>query len=182
HPPPPYTIVGIASGAAIAVALAALLGESVEAMVLCSPALKANPERRGYLLGRAARAREEGMRAVVDLVFDRSYPPGTITDQHVHDEYRARFLAIDPVCYEMANHMLADVDVSAQMAQLACPVLVLAGSNDLLRPVAHVEADIAPIADSRLEVVESGHIMILQAPDAVAAALSGLYQASGEKA
>ncbi|MGV3651653.1 MAG: alpha/beta fold hydrolase, partial [Devosia sp.] len=38
--PPPYTIAGIASGAAIAVALAALLGERVEAMVLCSPALK----------------------------------------------------------------------------------------------------------------------------------------------
>ncbi|MFK8250895.1 alpha/beta fold hydrolase [Ancylobacter terrae] len=177
--PPPYTVAGIASGAAIAVEVAARLGTAVEHLLLCSPALKANPDRRDYLVQRGAKARQQGMRSVVDVVFERSYPTDVITDRAVYDEYRSRFLAIDPVCYDLANHMLAGVDVTAAKLKLTCPVLVLAGNRDLLRPVAHVEEDIAGIADCSLRVVDSGHIMILQAPDAVASAIRTLHQASG---
>ena len=178
----PYTIAGIASGAAIAVELAALMGDDVEQLLLCSPALKANPDRRDYLLQRGAKACREGMRAVIDVVFERSFPEDMITDRAVYNEYRSRFLAIDPFCYEQANAMLANVDVTEAKSKLACPVLVLAGTRDLLRPVDHVRADIAGIARCNLRVVESGHIMILQAPDAVAGALRDFHQSSGVKA
>lgn len=177
----PYTVVGIASGAAIAVEVAARLGEAVEHLVLCSPALKANPDRREYLTLRGAKAREQGMRSVIDVVFERSYPQDMITDRVVYDEYRSRFLAIDPVCYDLANHMLASVDVTRAKLALACRVLVLAGSRDLLRPVEHVEKDMDGISDCSLHIVESGHIMILQAPAAVAEAIRGLHQPSGSK-
>lgn len=178
----PYTIAGIASGAAIAVELAAMLGGDVEQLLLCSPALKANPDRRDYLLQRGAKACREGMRSVIEVVFERSYPEDMISDRAVYDEYRSRFLAIDPFCYEQANAMLANVDATVAKSKLNCPVLVLAGTRDLLRPVDHVRADIAGIAHCDLRVVESGHIMILQAPEAVAGALHDLHQSRGAKA
>lgn len=170
----PYTIAGIASGAAIAVEVAARLGGTVESLLLCSPALKANPARRDYLLQRGARASRDGMRSVIDVVFERSYQQDVIADRAIYQDYRARFLAIDPFAYELANAMLAEVDVTQAKARLTCKVLVLAGTRDLLRPVEHVRADIVGIADCELRVVQSGHIMILQAPDAVAGALRDL--------
>ena len=177
----PYTIAGIASGTAIAVELAAKLRGEVEQLLLCSPALKANPDRRDYLLQRGAKACREGMRSVIDVVFERSFPEDMISDRAVYEEYRARFLAIDPFCYEQANAMLANVDVTDAKSKLGCPVLVLAGTRDLLRPVDHVRADIAGIARCDLRIVDSGHIMILQAPEAVAEALRDLHQSRGAK-
>jgi 3-oxoadipate enol-lactonase len=172
---PPITIVGLASGAAIAVEVAARLGADVAHLVLCSPALRASPSRRSYLLDRAEQAKAQGMRTVIDLVFERSYPPDLIRDHRVYDEYRARFLAIDPVCYALANAMLADIDVSAAIAAVESPVLVLAGAKDQLRPADRVRVEVATFADCELRVVDdSGHIMTLQRPDAVAAAVRDL--------
>ena len=49
------------------------------------------------------------MRAIVDMVFERTYPPHDRGDPETYAEHRGRFLAIDPVCYAHANAMLAQV-------------------------------------------------------------------------
>jgi hypothetical protein len=50
-------------------------------------------------------ARREGMRAIVDRVFERTYPAHDLGDPAVYAEHRGRTLAIDPVCYAHANRM-----------------------------------------------------------------------------
>jgi 3-oxoadipate enol-lactonase len=166
---PPYYVAGIASGAAIAVALALRHPEEVAALALCAPSLGTNPDRVHYLLERSETARREGMGAIVDMVFERTYPKHDRGDPEVYAEHRARFLAIDPVCYAHANRMLAEVALEPSLRDIACRCLLLAGRHDEMRPPAQVERYAALFARAELALIDSGHIMVVQAPDAVAA-------------
>jgi 3-oxoadipate enol-lactonase len=172
---PPYYVAGIASGAAIAAALALRCPGEVAALVLCAPSLGTNPDRRHYLLERSETARREGMRAIVDLVFERTYPQHDRGDPTVYSEHRARFLAIDPVCYAHANRMLADVALESSLGLIECPCLLLAGRHDQMRPPAQVARYAGLFKRAELAVIDSGHIMVVQAPDAVAQAMRSFF-------
>jgi 3-oxoadipate enol-lactonase len=174
---PPYCVAGIASGAAIAVALALRYPEEVAALALCAPSLGTNPDRVHYLLERSETARRDGMRAIVDMVFERTYPKHDRGDPEIYAEHRARFLAIDPVCYAHANRMLAEVALEPSLRAIACPCLLLAGRHDEMRPPAQVERYAALFARAELALIDSGHIMVVQAPDAVAAAMRKFFLA-----
>jgi 3-oxoadipate enol-lactonase len=115
------------------------------------------------------------MRAIVDLVFERTYPKHDRGDPEIHAEHRARFLAIDPVCYAHANRMLAEVALEPSLREIACPCLLIAGRHDEMRPPAQVERYAALFQRAELALVDSGHIMVVQAPDAVAAALRRFF-------
>jgi 3-oxoadipate enol-lactonase len=173
--PPPYYVAGIASGAAIAAALALRAPHAVAALALCAPSLGANPDRRHYLLERSETAKREGMRAIVDMVFERTYPQHDRGDPEIYSEHRARFLAIDPVCYAHANRMLAEVALEPSLMQIACPCLLLAGRHDQMRPPDQVERYAAMLRRAELAIIDSGHIMVVQAPDAVAAAMRNFF-------
>jgi 3-oxoadipate enol-lactonase len=174
---PPYCVAGIASGAAIAAALALRHPSEVAALALCAPSLGTDPGRRHYLLERSETAKREGMRAIVDLVFERTYPKHDRGDPEVYAEHRARFLAIDPVCYAHANRMLAEVALEPALREIACPCLLIAGRHDEMRPPVQVERHAGMLANAELAIVDSGHIMVVQAPDAVAAAMRRFFLA-----
>ncbi|HWF96170.1 MAG TPA: alpha/beta hydrolase [Xanthobacteraceae bacterium] len=173
--PPPYYVAGIASGAAIAAALALRRPGEVAALALCAPSLGTNPDRRHYLLERSETAKREGMRAIVDMVFERTYPQHDRGDAQIYSEHRARFLAIDPVCYAHANRMLAEVALEPSLEQIECPCLLLAGRHDQMRPPAQVERYAAMLRRAELAIIDSGHIMVVQAPDAVTAAMWNFF-------
>src|ERR1700694_4057576 len=59
---PPYCVAAIASGAAIAAALALRHPQEVAALTLCAPSLGTDPDRRHYLLERSETAKRAGMR------------------------------------------------------------------------------------------------------------------------
>jgi 3-oxoadipate enol-lactonase len=172
---PPYYVAGIASGAAIAAALALRCPNEVAALALCAPSLGTNPDRRHYLLERSETAKREGMRAIVDMVFERTYPQHDRGDPEVYSEHRARFLAIDPVCYAHANRMLAEVALEPSLQHIECPCLLLAGRHDQMRPPAQIERYAALFRRAELAIIDSGHIMVVQAPDAVAAAMRTFF-------
>jgi 3-oxoadipate enol-lactonase len=172
---PPYYVAGIASGAAIAAALALRYPDEVAALALCAPSLGTNPDRAHYLLERSETAERAGMRAIVDLVFERTYPKHDRGDPDVYAEHRARFLAIDPVCYAHANRMLAQVALEPLLCEIACPCLLIAGRHDQMRPPAQVERYAALLQRAELALIDSGHIMVVQAPDAVAAAMRRFF-------
>jgi 3-oxoadipate enol-lactonase len=159
---------GVASGAAIALLLAARHPERVRRLVLCAPALAVTAERRTYLAERSARAARDGMRAVAGETLDRSYPL-EVRDPIVFDEYRSRFICNDPIGYGFANMAFAANDVEGLVAGVGQRSLLLAGVHDGLRPPHAVRALAARMKDARLELVEAGHVMPLQAPRQVAA-------------
>lgn len=172
---PPYYIAGIASGAAIAVGLALRRPHEVAALALFAPSLQTNPDRRHYLLERSETAKREGMRAIIDMVFERTYPKDDTVDPEIQAEHRARFLAIDPVCYANANAMLAAVALEESLPRLECPCLLIAGRHDQMRPPDQVERYAMRLVRAEFALIDSGHIMVVQAPDAVADTIRAFF-------
>ena len=68
----PVHLAGGASGAALAVTLAAGRPDLVQSTVLCAPAVSIDQDRRAYLRERSAAANRDGMRAIVDATLARS--------------------------------------------------------------------------------------------------------------
>ncbi|RYC30276.1 alpha/beta fold hydrolase [Lichenibacterium minor] len=165
----PVHLVGVAAGAAVAALFALRRPARVATLALCAPALSVPPDRRAYLVERSERAVRDGMRSIAEATLARSFP------EHLRAEtfspYRARFLANDPVTYAHANLALAGSRVVERLGAIAHPCLVLAGRHDLLRPPSEVETVADRIPGARFAVLDSGHIMPVQAPDAMAAAL-----------
>jgi 3-oxoadipate enol-lactonase len=152
----------------------------VAALALCAPSLGTDPDRRHYLLERSALAAREGMRAIVDVVFERTYPSQTHSrddrgDPQAYAEHRGRFLAIDPVCYAHANRMLTEVDIESSLGRIECPCLLLAGRHDQMRPPDQVKRYAGLFKRAELAVIDSGHIMVVQAPGAVAQAMRDFF-------
>lgn len=156
-------IVGVAAGAAIAVAHA-VQGGGASSLVLCAPALSVPPERKAYLQARSDLARREGMAAVADASLARSYPDALRGDRAAFGSYRGRFLSNDPQSYADANMSLATTRIAEALPTLSLPCLVIAGRHDLLRPPAEVAATASAIPGARFAVIESGHLMPVQAP------------------
>ncbi|OYX85432.1 MAG: hypothetical protein B7Y84_15550 [Azorhizobium sp. 32-67-21] len=148
-------------------------GMTIEALILCAPALSVPPERRAYLEARSDLARREGMAAVTEASLARSYPDHMRGDAARYARYRERFLANDPDDYADANMALAASRVPDLLPRLAMPCLVLAGRHDLLRPPEEVRATCALIPGARYGEIESGHLMSVQAPEALAAGILG---------
>lgn len=167
---PVRAVLGVAAGAAIAVTFAAL-GGAADALILCAPALSVPPERRSYLEARSDLARREGMAAVTAASLARSWPEMLRTEPAAFLRYRDHFLANDPQAYADANLALADSQAPDLLPRLAQPCLVLAGRHDLLRPPAEVRETALRIPHARYAEIDSGHLMSVQAPQALAAAL-----------
>ena len=176
--PPPYHLVGIAAGAAVAVAFTLAHPDQVGALGLCAPALTVAPARRAYLVDRSDLAIRQGMRAIADSTLDRSYPPRLRGTGSAYAAYRALFLANDPVAYAHANRALAEADLDGRLEQLDHPALVLAGRYDLLRPPEMMAEIAARLPDAEYAVVESGHLMAVQAPEELARRLVDFLQSS----
>jgi 3-oxoadipate enol-lactonase len=132
-------------------------------------------DRRQYLHARAAKVEAEGMGAVVDSSLANSYPPQVRRDAKVFAGYRARFLANDAASYAAINRAFAKFDAGADLAAIRCPALVLAGAHDKLRPPEGVRDTAARIAGAGYAVIDSGHIMPVQAPEEMLAAMNAFY-------
>jgi 3-oxoadipate enol-lactonase len=162
---------GAAVGGAIALNAAARGDPRVKAVIAMSPATGYEAARRPDILKIADSIEAEGMRPKMDGSMAAVYPPVLRTDLAKFERYRARWLGTDPQSYAAAYRMLAHLDLAQAFARIACPVLVLAGENDGIRPPALMREVAAQIAGARVETVPGGHVMALQTPRPVAAAV-----------
>jgi 3-oxoadipate enol-lactonase len=164
----PYMIVSCAAGAGIALRFAEKRGERVSRLVLCCPALSVSEERKKYLIVRSELAAREGMWSVVAETLARSYPESVAQDRAAYEDYRARFLANDPVSYGLANRAVSEGDSKSLGTSVQCPCLVLAGKHDPLRPEAEVLEVAERIPNARFALVDAGHLPHVQAPELLA--------------
>jgi len=171
----PCHVAGVAIGAALAIRHAARKPEQVKTLVLACPAPGVSTDRIAYLAQRAAQVEREGMSATVDNTLGNSWPPAAIRDRAAYDAYRTRFLANDPASYAAINRAFAEFDAMPDLSRVRCPTLVLAGRHDRLRPPDYVKGIAARIPGAELRELDSGHIMPLQAPQEMVAAMEAFY-------
>ena len=169
--PLPCWLAAVAAGAALAVAFAVHRPQAVAGLVLCAPALSVDPARRDYLMARADLAAREGMAAIAEATLANSYPPAIRRQPEAFARYRQSFLANDPICYGNANRMLAQTDLEALLPPLAAPCLVLSGRHDGMRPPQDGRALAARIPGAAFDILDSGHLMPVQAGLALAGRL-----------
>ncbi|HEY2036852.1 MAG TPA: hypothetical protein VGG96_07550, partial [Steroidobacteraceae bacterium] len=68
-----------------------------------------------------------------------SYPPIVRHNAEDFRRFRARWIGNDPRSFAAINRMLAEQDITGDLARIACPALVTAGTHDGLRPPALIE-------------------------------------------
>jgi 3-oxoadipate enol-lactonase len=171
-------LAGIAVGGAIALHFASRYPERTGAVVVGSPATGIAAERRTAALERVAKIEATGMAFAVDDAMQNGYAPELRGDIRRFERYRARWLGNDPASYATVWRMLANADMQAELARLRCPVLVIGGSLDRVRPAAISETVAKAIPGARFTELRTGHYMAVQTPDLIADCIDGFLTAA----
>ena len=172
-------LAGVAVGGAIALHFAARYPERTSAVVVGSPATGVAPDRRTAALERVAKIEATGMAFAVDDSMLNGYAPELRGDRKRFERYRARWLGNDPASYATVWRMLAGADMQDELAQLRCPVLVIGGSLDRVRPPKLAEATASAIAGARYVELRTGHYMSVQTPDLIFDSIDGFLNTIG---
>ncbi len=163
--PQPADMVGTALGGGIAIAFAARHPAKVRKLVASSPATGGGNASRDMLLTRAAGVEKDGMRAFADQSMARSYPEAYRTDPAAFAEYRNRWICNDPASFAAHNRMLAEMDEGPNFARIACPALILSGTDDPLRTPAAVQEIANAIPGANYRELPTGHFLPVYSPD-----------------
>lgn len=172
-------LAGGAVGAAICLRFALRHAARTSAVVGMAPAIGLTPERRAATIERAAAIEAHGMRPLAANGLDASWPPVMRGDVARYERFRARWLGNDPASLAAIFRMLVALDMERDLAHLACPVLVLAGRHELVRPPAVVEPVARAIPGARYAVLETAHFMPAQTPGLVEAAIRDFLDSVG---
>lgn len=175
----PVALAGIAVGGALALHFAARYPERAGAVVAGSPAIGIEADRRTAALERVARIEAEGMAFAVEESMRNGYASELRGDQRRFERYRARWLGNDPASYATIWRMLAGMDLQGELAGLRCPVLVIGGSLDRVRPPPLAEAVAKAIPGARYVEVNTGHYMAVQTPELIADCIADFLKAVG---
>jgi 3-oxoadipate enol-lactonase len=158
-------LAGVAVGGAIALHFAARYKERTSAVAVGSPATGIAAERRAAALERLARIEAAGMALAVEDSMLNGYAPELRGDIKRFERFRTRWLGNDPSSYATIWRMLAAADMQDELARLACPVLVIGGSLDRVRPPPLAESVAKAIPGARYVEIRTGHYMAVQTPD-----------------
>ena len=161
-------LAGIAVGGAIALHFAARYPERASAVAVGSPATGIAQDRRAAALERVAKVEAAGMAFAVEDSMLNGYAPELRGDIGRFERFRARWLGNDPASYATIWRMLAGADMQGELTGLRCPVLVISGSLDRVRPPPLAEAVAKAIPGARYVEIRTGHYMSVQTPDLVA--------------
>jgi 3-oxoadipate enol-lactonase len=171
-------LVGCAIGAMTAARYAALHPQSTAALVMASPTPRTAPAARAMLAQRADLVRRDGMAAILPGAVDKAFE-GQPRDHRYHAYYQ-RFAAQDAQAYAASVQGILDADVSADLAALRCPTLVVAAGHDLLLPPAvarEVHGLVAGASFAQLDA--AAHFAPYQQAQAFAALASAFLTEAG---
>jgi 3-oxoadipate enol-lactonase len=166
--PGKVALAGVAVGGAIALHFAARYPERASAVVAGSPATGVAAERRSTALERVARIEATGMAFAVEDSMRNGYAPELRGDIKRFERFQARWLGNDPASYATVWRMLASTEMEDELTRLKCPVMVIGGSLDRVRPPAMAEETAKTIPGARYTELRTGHYMSVQTPELIA--------------
>jgi len=159
---PPYHFVTVAAATMQALIYMTRHPDRVASFVFCNPFTGADASRIAMLDERAGKAEREGMRAVIAVTLDKSWPP-EIGDRAAYAAYRGRYIGHDPICFGAINRAVARCNVTHLAKDVRRPTMVVAGRFDQVRPLAASEQFAQTIPHARFELIDAVHMMPAQA-------------------
>jgi 3-oxoadipate enol-lactonase len=173
------SLAGTAVGGAIALHTAFRFPERIAAVAVTSPATFMPPENRAATLARVDEFERNGVRVAFEATANNGYPEELRGDAARFAAWRARWLANDPASFAAVYRMLADTDLSPELASIQCPVLVIGGEFDRGRPPSRVEPIAKAIPDARFKVLPTGHYAGWQTPELIATEIDRFLEKVG---
>ena len=130
-------IVGISMGSMVAQYFALNHPEMVRSLCLIGSACTLPEPVRQAMRERAAKARREGMQAVLATATGHWFTPEFRQRRpDVIDRVEKTFLAFEPGQYAALWEMIATLETRERLADLVCPTLMLVGEQDASTPPA----------------------------------------------
>ena len=175
-----FAVAGHSMGGRVALEVWRRAPERVEALALMDTGaapLAAGEAGAKETAGRwrlAGVARRQGLRAMGEEWLKVMIHPRRLSDCALIERILAMFERKSPEIYEaQIRALLARPDARTLLPGITCPTLVLCGQEDAWATPAQHEEMAAQIRGSRLVAVpESGHMVTLEQPEAVSAALA----------
>ena len=162
----PFRYAGVSIGGAVGLQL--LLDAPRQATAATLIATGARIGERAAWHDRAARVRREGTRFLVDESPARWFAPQH-RDSPAARQLLADLAAADPASYAAACDALADFDVRARLAEIAQPVLAVAGAHDPVTSAQTLRHLANGVQHGRLVVLEdASHQAPTEVPDEIA--------------
>ncbi|RKP46359.1 alpha/beta fold hydrolase [Trinickia fusca] len=165
-----YVLVGHSMGGKVAQLLASRRPEGLEGLVLVAPSPPSPmllPDEQRAVMMSAYESRESVGWVLDHVLTGRPLTPAR-REQVIADSLRGA-----PQAKAAWPNVAMREDITADVAAIDVPVLVIAGERDQVDRVETLQAELLPrIAHARLEVLPGiGHLSPLEAPSAVAAAI-----------
>jgi pimeloyl-ACP methyl ester carboxylesterase len=156
--------VGCAIGSIIASAYAAADRPHVRGLVLSNTAPRLGLESKQRTEGRVAQVQQHGMDVLLPGVIDLAFK--NLPQDARYGAYTEMFKRNDPRGYASLALGMIGTDVSATLASLDCPGLVVAGRHDILLPPELSRAVHELLKGSEFVVVDDGaHFVPYQTPE-----------------
>ncbi|MCM3849002.1 alpha/beta hydrolase [Pseudonocardia sp. DR1-2] len=162
-------LVGLSLGGMLAQATALAAPDSVASLTLIDTASSFAPAGRAAMRTRAGVAREHGMPAVLESLFDHWFTPATrIERPDLLERVTTTVLGDDPLIHAAMWEMIAGFEITEELPGIACPSLAIVGEHDSSSPVSSARLLVERIPDARLRVVpHTAHLAPLERPDVV---------------
>lgn len=163
-------IAGVSLGGMIAMQLAIHAPRRVDGLALICTS--ATMDRAAWAT-RVATVRAEGMAGIVDLAMSRFLSPAFTAERpEIAATIRRGLLAMRPAGYAGCAAAIRDMAIVERLTAIACPTLVVTGERDTSTPFeGHGEHLVTHIDGARHLALPAAHLMPLEAPDQLAAAL-----------
>ena len=134
-------------------------------VLLCTSPLMGPPE---LWRDRSALVRAQGTEAIVDATLER-WLTADYRASHDIAWLRDMFVGVDDEGYANCCSIIQHMDLTANLAQIVAPTLVIGGAQDPATPPAqHAEKIAQAIVGARLEILDPGaHLISVERPDTV---------------
>ncbi|SDD01199.1 3-oxoadipate enol-lactonase [Paraburkholderia lycopersici] len=155
---------GVSMGGLTGVGLGARYGNRIDRLVLCNTAAKiGTPE---VWVPRAAKARSEGMLALVDAVLPRWYTAEFIArNPLVMSQVRDVFVHTDNEGYASNCEAINAADLRGEAGSIKAPTLVISGTHDLAATPAQGRELAASVPGARYAELNAAHISNVELAD-----------------
>jgi pimeloyl-ACP methyl ester carboxylesterase len=167
-------VCGHSMGGRVAFEMVRAAPERILSLVLLDtstgPAAPEETEARGELV---ALARREGMAAMAAEWLPPMVHPKRLSDRPFMDALTQMVCRATPEIFAKQQHaLLMRSDAHPLLPKIACPTLVGCGADDAWSPLAQHEEIAAAIPGAQLvSIPDSGHMVSVEAPDALTACL-----------